>query len=410
MVANISRAAKADFYIHAQQHYGAPTGRGHARGEHEGTWWNPSNLLTDQNPELAHGLIVDPARFYRLYRGFHPRTGEKLARTAGAENRCPAYDLVLSADKTISTLWAIADPTLERKLRRLQERAVHATIEDVVQPHCAFTRIRRDGNSQQIQQSSLFGALFQHGASRSGDPHLHTRAVLFNLAHVPGQAKWRSLHARALYIWYKAIGAVYRAELAWLLAHDLGLRTERHGPNGEYTRISGVPPNLLDLWSSRTSQLRRIIQDPSYHGPVSGLAKETIRRRTTNTTIRHLSADDRRIAWQLDVLQHGIDIRAVLQDIRNPELNHTLLNPNDDRLVAETAETLVQAARNTSDPLTHQGLLAQTANISAGRLSRQQRAELFTAVRDHKDIAALLQPVPFHHGKTIKAVQKKAAH
>ena len=409
MVANISRAAKADFYIHAQHHYGAPTGRGHARGEHEGTWWNPSNLLTERNPELAHGLIVDPARFYRLYRGLHPHTEEKLTKTADTENRCPAYDLVLSADKTISTLWAIADPTLERTLRRLQERAVHVAIEDIVQPHCAFTRIRRDRNSQKIQQSSLFGALFQHGASRSGDPHLHTRAVLFNLAYVPGQPKWRSLHARALYVWYKTIGAVYRAELAWLLAHDLGLRTERHGPNGEYTRIAGVPSHLLDLWSSRTSQLDRITQDPSYHGPVSGLAKETIRRRTTNAAIRHLSAHDRHIAWQFDVLQHGIDIPAVLRDIRSPELNPTLSNPSDDRVVAETAETLVQASRNTSNALTHQGLLAQTANISAGRLSRRQRAELFTAVRDHKDIAPLLQPLPFHHGKIIRSVRKKAA-
>ena len=98
-------------------------------------------------------------------------------------------------------------------------------------------------------------ALFQHGASRSNDPHLHTHCVIFNLARAHHDGRWRALHGKPLYSWQKAAGATYRAEIAQLLGERLGIKMETHGDDGEYTRIAGIPAELVEEWSKRDIEI-----------------------------------------------------------------------------------------------------------------------------------------------------------
>ena len=83
----------------------------HPGVEPHGVWWNPSGLLN-----FSDRAQVNAKDFHRLYHGFDPVTGEKLTRTAGSKNRFPGINIVLNADKSVSTLWAIAPPTLRAKL------------------------------------------------------------------------------------------------------------------------------------------------------------------------------------------------------------------------------------------------------------------------------------------------------
>ena len=97
--------------------------------------------------------------------------------------------------------------------------------------------------------------MFQHGTSRDNDPQLHTHCVIFNAARTHRDGKYRALHQHPVYTWMKAAGAVYRNTLAWSLQERLGIRMEQYGKDGEFTRIAGIPEDLIGHWSKRRAAI-----------------------------------------------------------------------------------------------------------------------------------------------------------
>ena len=97
--------------------------------------------------------------------------------------------------------------------------------------------------------------MFQHGTSRDNDPQLHTHCVIFNAARTHRDGKYRALHQHPVYTWMKAAGAVYRNALAWSLQERLGIRMEQYGKDGEFTRIAGMPEDLIGHWSKRRAAI-----------------------------------------------------------------------------------------------------------------------------------------------------------
>ena len=97
--------------------------------------------------------------------------------------------------------------------------------------------------------------MFQHGTSRDNDPQLHTHCVIFNAARTHRDGKYRALHQHPVYAWMKAAGAVYRNTLAWSLQERLGIRMEQYGKDGEFTRIAGMPDDLIGHWSKRRAAI-----------------------------------------------------------------------------------------------------------------------------------------------------------
>ena len=150
-------------------------------------WWNPSGLFN-----FSDGAKVNAKDFNRLYHGFDPVTGEKLTRTAGSKNRSPGLDITLNADKSVSALWALAPPELRAKIERAQEDAAREALELTIARYCATTRHGVNGGHE-IVPADIFGALWQHGESRAGDPHLHTHCTLLNLARSHKDGKFRTL-------------------------------------------------------------------------------------------------------------------------------------------------------------------------------------------------------------------------
>ena len=53
----------------------------------------------------------------------------------------------------------------------------------------------------------------------------------------------------------KAAGAVYRNALSWRLQERLGIRMEQYGKEGEFTRIAGIPEDLIGHWSKRRAAI-----------------------------------------------------------------------------------------------------------------------------------------------------------
>ena len=103
--------------------------------------------------------------------------------------------------------------------------------------------------------ADISAAMFQHGTSRDNDPQLHTHCVIFNAARTHRDGKYRALHQHPVYTWMKAAGAVYRNTLAWSLQERLGIRMEQYGKDGEFTRIAGMPEDLIGHWSKRRAAI-----------------------------------------------------------------------------------------------------------------------------------------------------------
>ena len=250
MVATLAQAASAAYYLESQRSFRHPNEYYTAGEEPDGVWFNPKGLFG-----LADGGKVDSSDFHRLYNGFAPNTGGKLTQNAGSERRSAGLDMTFSADKSVSALWAIADPELRAEIERAHNDAARLTLEETMLRHCAYTRIRNRDGEIEVLPADISAAMFQHGTSRDNDPQLHTHCVIFNAARTHRDGKYRALHQHPVYTWMKAAGAVYRNALAWSLQERLGIRMEQYGKDGEFTRIAGMTEELTGHWSKRRAAI-----------------------------------------------------------------------------------------------------------------------------------------------------------
>ena len=246
MVATLAQAASAAYYLESQRSFRHPNEYYTAGEEPDGVWFNSAGLLG-----LENGSKVDSGDFHRLYHGFAPDGPQKLTRNAGSDQRSPGLDMTFSADKSVSALWAIADPGLRGQIEQAHNDAARVALDETVFRYCAYTRIRDEEGHIQVLPADIAVAMFQHGTSRENDPQLHTHCVIFNAVRTHEDGKWRAMHQYPVYSWAKAAGAVYRNALAWNLRERLGIRMEQYGPDGGLTRIEGMPEDLQAFWSKR---------------------------------------------------------------------------------------------------------------------------------------------------------------
>ena len=245
MVASIGQMASAEYYLESQRSFRHPNEYYTAGEEPDGTWFNPKGLFG-----LEDGVKVDAGQFQRLYNGFAPDGSGKLVQRAGNPDRSPGVDMTFSVDKSVSALWAIAEPETRERIEAMAVDAARAALEDSVLKYCSYTRVAEKGVTGPVE-ADLMGATFVHGTSRENDPQLHVHCTIFNFARTREDGKWRAHHQYPVYSWKKAAGALFRAYMAWELQQGLGARMEQYGPNAEFTRIAGMPDDLKAFWSKR---------------------------------------------------------------------------------------------------------------------------------------------------------------
>ena len=190
-------------------------------------------------------------------------------------------DLTFSPDKSVSVLWAIADPELRQQIEACHEQAVRWTLENLFRKHCAYTR--RGAGGREVVPGDIIAATFTHHESRENDPQIHTHCTLFNLVKTHDDGKWRTLYQLPVFKWVRAGGAVYRLALAWHLRERLGLHTERYGQDGEFTRIAGVPEDLKDAFSKRTHEIERTARQLGISPSKDFLSRRRSRSRPAST-------------------------------------------------------------------------------------------------------------------------------
>lgn len=265
-----------------------------------GSWWNPYNLF-----ELEHGARVRSRAFRNLYRGHAPlsdRRSPQPLRRRTPRNQTAAFDLCFAPGKSVSAVWALSPEAQRHRIASAHHHAVLATLELIILEFCSWTRTRSDDGSHKSIVGRPIGATFERIATRSGDPHLRTHCVIFNLCQAD-DGYFRTLDARHhLYRWHKTAGAIYRNALAWNLTHDVGLAIEHYGPDDRQYRLPGIPNELLQLWSTRTRTINSAAKQTTSEPRNPAALKQAIATRSGPT--RPFSTDPRinDILWELQAV------------------------------------------------------------------------------------------------------------
>jgi conjugative relaxase-like TrwC/TraI family protein len=234
-----------------------------ARGEAPGRW------IGAGCGGLGAGGRVEHDAFMALMRGRDPIDGSVLRRM-GACSTVAAVDLTLSAPKSVSVLFAIADDHVAAALLDAHERALDAALGYLEREAC-WTR-RGHGGAERMRGDGFIAAAYRHRLSRAGDPQLHTHVVVANLTQADG--RWTALDAHVLYEHKSAAGALYRAVLRAEVRERLPWVSWQAAGRGLF-EIEGVPDRVLREFSRRRVEIEQRARELTGVG-ASGLSRERL--------------------------------------------------------------------------------------------------------------------------------------
>lgn len=220
-----------------------------------------------------------------LAKGYDPKTGEALSRSAGQPPKWVpkldkdgkqmygkdgkelgvwkgghrvGFDCTFSTEKTVSLAFARADDAMKQKIVDAHQDAV-ASVFDIME-HDIETR-RGEGGKEVIGVKGLVAATALHFSNRNNEVQMHTHALTFSIAQ-GADDKWGSWDAKELYARQRMYSALYRAENAHNMQQlDFGvekepeLDAEGRQTGNVYYRIAGINEQDRDDNSSRRHEI-----------------------------------------------------------------------------------------------------------------------------------------------------------
>jgi conjugative relaxase-like TrwC/TraI family protein len=199
--------------------------------------------------------------FFLAEHGREPIDARELAGQIAKDSRprtqtVAGYDLTFSPVKSVSALWAVADPAVAAVIERAHQAAVQDALA-FIEKHAVFTRTGPQG-IRQVNVRGLVAAAFTHRDSRAGDPDLHTHVALANKVQTL-DGRWLSIDGRVLFKANVAASETYNTALEQHLRETLGVRfAERPGTGPDkrpIREIVGVDPRLNQRWSTRRAHI-----------------------------------------------------------------------------------------------------------------------------------------------------------
>ncbi|HEX7537730.1 MAG TPA: MobF family relaxase [Dermatophilaceae bacterium] len=296
-------------------------------------------------PAATPGSIQDRARvrsevaseFFHAEFGRAPRDAREIAATIAKHSRpkttaVAGYDLTFRPVKSVSTLWALADPSMSAAIERAHDDAVKDAL-DFIESHALFTRTGTNG-VRQVDVRGLIATAFTHRDSRAGDPLLHTHVAVANKVQTL-DGRWLAIDGRVMFKATVAASETYNTAIERRLGDALGVRfAERPDPDTRkrpVREIVGVDPRVNALWSSRRVDIeaRRKVLAATFqrdHGrpptPIESIQlaqQATLETRAPKHEPRSL--DDQRAQWlrqAREVLGGQPEVHAMLASVSGP--------------------------------------------------------------------------------------------
>ena len=292
--------------------------------------------------------------------------GEEAAR--GVRHPVSGFDLTFTVPKSVSVLWALAEPAVQTEIAAAHHAAVADTL-TFLEDRALFTRIGARSCAQ-VDTAGAIAAGFDHVDTRTGDPNLHTHLVVANKVQGPDGA-WRTLDSRALFTAAVALSETYDSLVADHLTRRLGVgwewrdRGPRRSPAHE---ITGVPDPLLTVFSTRSTAITTAVtQLVAAHTATTGrppTRREVLKMRQQATLATRPDKTPRRLTEQLASWRARA---AAALPHRNPAL---IVNT---ALRATTADTDASVASplSTSTPLDEARIAELAGDVLAGLIQRR---------------------------------------
>lgn len=206
------------------------------------------------------GARIEGREFVSLMEGKHPRSGRWLRQPGADGSRAGGIDLTFSAPKSVSTMWALADPEQRREIEAAHAAAVREAIGHLTEK-VPTVRRRQDGQIIEEHARDLVAAEYRHTTARgviegdAPDPQLHSHVVITSAVRDDGRIV--AVASRPIFRSARELGAYYRSALAHQL-QQRGYEIQRGtGKHGRYFEVAGVPRGLLDAFSARSREVAR---------------------------------------------------------------------------------------------------------------------------------------------------------
>jgi conjugative relaxase-like TrwC/TraI family protein len=364
MVATIAAGTAAGYYLKQAEYYLG--GR-----EPAGRWISRTGDFSVEN-----GEEVGRAQFERLHAGLGDDGQLLLSNTGDVKQRVAGYDLTLSAPKSVSIIYALAEPDFRKRIEAAQQRAVEATIK-LLDGHAAFGR--RGKNGLQLERVSLTVASFRHGEARPvehddgrifADPNLHTHNVILNTA-VRADGTIGALDGRFLFNWKMASGAAYHAALASEMQALGFLIADEIGKNGTF-EVAGVPQEMREYFSARRREIEESI---SKEGATTAAAPAlaaaiALSSRSSKATDPSIERFD---LWRNEAARFGIEPERFVSSLRRQ--GQELDTAGRDRMIAERMAALPRQLTENESVFEKRHLYAAVASGLVGTGAGAERIE-----------------------------------
>jgi conjugative relaxase-like TrwC/TraI family protein len=224
----------------------------------------PGRWLAD--PQTLERLGVQPdgptsgGDFIALMEGRHPQAGTWLRRAGSDGSRGGGIDGVLSAPKSVSTVWALADPWQREQIEQAHANAVEQAVA-YMREHVGVVRRRYGAEVVEEPAKDLIAVEYRHTTARgvSGaeapDPQLHSHVVITSVVREDDRIV--AVASRPVFRATGEVGAFYRSALAQELIRQGYPVEQATGKDGKYFEIAGVPEELRDAFSGRSREVAR---------------------------------------------------------------------------------------------------------------------------------------------------------
>ena len=260
---------------------------------------------------IAEAAGLDPVEVFRATDGGDTYS-PALARAGDRyDDRNVGYDVCVSAPKSVSTLFGLAEPDIARTIEAAHETAV-ATALAYLDREVAHGLRGHQGNGQRaarIGTDGLVAAAFAHRTSRENDPQLHTHVVVANLLH-GDDGKWTAVDSRALHRHATTASYVYQATLRSELTHELGVGWT--SVDKGIAEIRGVPTELMREFSTRRTAIENYMSVSGRDDPAA--AQHACL--ATRPAKQHKTTDDLRQQWAAQALRLGHGAARLVDAVR----------------------------------------------------------------------------------------------
>ena len=327
----------------------------------------PGRWLADEDTLRLLGITpgepVVGGDFIAVMDGRHPVSGQWLRPEGAGGGRAAGIDVTFSAPKSVSAVWALADPWQRETIEAAHAAAVR---EAIVYMRDEIHVVRRRCENIVVYEKArdLIAAEYLHTSARgvSGaevpDPQLHSHVVISGVIRQDGRIA--AVSSRPIFRSAREVGAYYRTALAWELRSRGYAVEQATGNYGRYFELAGVPLSLREEFSQRAREVAQAIER----------FRAKYGRAPQRDELRHLKLENRKAkglatrhdlqrAWHEAAREHGFGPDQAARLISAPEPRR---NP---RLLADRVEERLTERSATFEP---RELRATALEQAAGEL------------------------------------------